>query len=50
MFPEYDFSKVDDLGEDWSLEILPQNKKEIALKHYQEKGANCPEKKNKIFL
>ena len=28
MFPEYDFSKVEKLGDDWVVEMLSEEKKE----------------------
>lgn len=40
MFPEYDFEKVEKLGDDWIVEMLSPEKKEKVLEEFKKSEAN----------
>lgn len=50
MFPEYDFSKVEALGQEWYLDMLPEDTKELVLRNFKEKELETVEDKQRLML
>ena len=50
MFPDYDFSKVEELGEDWYLDILPPETKDNVLRYFQDRALETLEEKQRGML
>lgn len=50
MFPEYDFSKVEALGQEWYLDMLPAETKELVLRNFKEKEIEKIEEKQRLML
>lgn len=50
LFPEYNFSKIEELGQEWYLEMLPEETKQLVLKEFQEREISSMEDKQKLVL
>lgn len=50
MFPEYDFEKVEKLGDDWIVEMLSPEKKEKVFEEFKKLEANSIESKQLVLL